>query len=158
MKVNVKRFIFSLTLIILVSFISGLITGKNLAKQPTRKIKENISINTPTSDILTPKIVKTIKETEWQTFKATAYCPCEKCCGKNDGITASGIKAKEGVTIAADWTVLPMFTKVEIDGLGTRIVQDKGGAIKSNHIDIYFENHQKALEFGVQEVQLKIKE
>ena len=102
-------------------------------------------------------------EAEWEMYIATAYCPCEKCCGKYaknrpNGIvyTGSGEIAEEGVTIAADWEVLPPGTEVEIDGIGTRIVQDKGSAIKGNRIDIYFESHQKALDFGVQEVQLRI--
>lgn len=82
-------------------------------------------------------------------YKLTAYCACEKCCGKCDGITASGVRAKEGVTIAADTRVLPFGTKVIIDG-HEYIVQDRGGAIKGNKIDIYFDHHQEALEFGVQ--------
>lgn len=103
-------------------------------------------------------------EENWMTFIATAYCSCEKCCGewaKNrpNGIvyTASGEVAEEGVTIAADWNVLPKGTKVEIKGIGFRVVQDRGGAIQGNRIDIYFDSHQEALEFGVQEVQLRIK-
>lgn len=82
-------------------------------------------------------------------FKLTAYCPCTKCCGKCDGITASGIRAKEGVTVAADPKVLPLGTRIIIDG-HEYIVQDTGSAIKGNKIDVYFESHQEALEFGVQ--------
>lgn len=112
---------------------------------------------------VTPLVVEPEPEAEWETYIATAYCPCEKCCGKYaknrpNGIvyTASGEIAEEGVTIAADWEVLPPGTEVEIDGIGTKIVHDKGSAIKGNRIDIYFESHQKALDFGVQEVQLRI--
>ena len=83
------------------------------------------------------------------TYKLTAYCACMRCCGKTDGITASGVKAVEGVTVAADTKVLPFGTKIIIDG-HEYIVQDRGGAIKGNKIDIYFDSHQKALEFGVQ--------
>ena len=82
-------------------------------------------------------------------YKLTAYCACKKCCGKTDGITASGVKAVQGVTIAADTKVLPFNTKVIIDG-HEYIVQDRGGAIKGNRIDVYFDSHQKALDFGVQ--------
>lgn len=82
-------------------------------------------------------------------YKVTAYCACEKCCGKTDGITKSGVRAKEGVTIAADPNVIPLGTEVIIDG-HEYIVQDTGGAIKGNRIDIYFDHHQEALEFGVQ--------
>lgn len=102
-------------------------------------------------------------EPEWIEFTATAYCPCEKCCGiwaKNrpNGIvyTASGAVAQESVTIAADWDVLPPGTVVFIDGLGERIVQDRGGGVTGNAVDIYFADHQAALRFGRQTVRLYI--
>lgn len=84
-----------------------------------------------------------------RTFEITAYCSCQKCCGKSDGITASGAKAVEGVTIAADTNILPFGTKVKIDEK-VYTVQDRGGAIKGNRIDVYFESHEKALEYGRQ--------
>jgi 3D (Asp-Asp-Asp) domain-containing protein len=87
-------------------------------------------------------------------YKLTAYCACVKCCGKTDGITASGVRATEGVTIAAD-TTRPFGTKVLIDG-HEYTVQDRGGAIKGNRIDIYFDSHQDALEFGVQHKEIFI--
>lgn len=88
-------------------------------------------------------------------YTLTAYCACEKCCGKSDGITASGVKAVEGVTIAADTSVLPFGTKVKIDGK-IYTVQDRGGAIKGKRIDVYFDSHQKALEFGKQTKEITI--
>ena len=84
------------------------------------------------------------------TFKITAYCACKKCCGKTNGITASGVKAREGITVAADTRKLPFGTNLYIDGVGERTVQDRGGAIKGNKIDIFFNSHQQALKFGVQ--------
>ena len=72
-----------------------------------------------------------------------------KCCGKSDGITASGVKAIEGITVAMDKS-MPFGTKIYIDGVGERIVQDRGGAIKGNRIDLYFDDHQSALNFGRQ--------
>jgi len=90
-------------------------------------------------------------------YKLTAYCACKKCCGKTDGITASGVKATEGITIAADTTVLPFGTEVIIDG-HTYIVQDRGGAIKGNRIDVYFDDHSEALDFGVQYKEIYVKE
>lgn len=96
------------------------------------------------------------KDTEIETIQPiveeyviTAYCHCVKCCGKSDGITASGVKAIEGITIATDKSI-PFGTKVYIDGVGERIVQDRGGAIKGNRIDLYFDSHQEALNFGRQ--------
>jgi 3D (Asp-Asp-Asp) domain-containing protein len=95
------------------------------------------------------KTVEPPKDAGNSKYVITAYCPCQKCCGKTDGITASGKKAVQGVTIATDKSI-PFGTKIYIDGVGERIVQDRGGAIKGNRIDLYFENHQEALNFGRQ--------
>lgn len=81
-------------------------------------------------------------------FEITFYCPCSKCCGKTDGITASGEIAVEGLTIAADLSVIPMGSWVEIEGVGRRKVMDVGGGIKQKHIDVYVNSHKYALELG----------
>lgn len=89
------------------------------------------------------------------TFTAYAYCPCETCCGQwSGGPTASGVMPEEGRTVAADWDVLPAGTEIYIDGFGWRTVEDTGGAIRGNTIDIFFESHEEAAEFGIQEVEL----
>lgn len=88
---------------------------------------------------------------EWQLFTLTAYCGCEKCCGKSDRITATGAYAVEGVTIAVDPAVIPYGSLVDIEGIGTFVAEDCGGAIKGNKIDIYFERHEDALKFGIWE-------
>lgn len=90
-------------------------------------------------------------QTREQTFTVTAYCPCEQCCGVYaNGYTATGAKATQGVTIAADPDVLPMGTELEIDG-HTYTVQDTGGAIAGNRLDLYFDSHEDALQWGVRE-------
>lgn len=81
-------------------------------------------------------------------YKLTFYCSCSKCCGKTDGITASGAIAKEGRTIAAPSNI-PLGTKIYIEGWGTYIVEDRGGSINGNKIDIYVSSHSKALQCGV---------
>ena len=82
-------------------------------------------------------------------FKITYYCACVQCCGKANGITASGAKATEGVTIAADTSILPFGTQVYIAGIGNRTVQDRGGAIKGNTIDVYVPSHENFPSVGV---------
>ena len=111
-------------------------------------LEENIGYGAENTEIETAQPV--VEE-----YVITAYCPCMKCCGKSDGITASGEKAVEGVTVAADTNILPFGTKVIIDG-NTYIVQDRGGAIKGNRIDLYFDSHQEALNFGRQTKQVTI--
>lgn len=90
---------------------------------------------------------------QWQTYVATAYCACEKCCGYwattvDAGKTASGAKATEGVTVAMDPSI-PFGTRIYIEGIGERICQDRGSAIIGNRIDVYFESHEDALQFGM---------
>lgn len=85
------------------------------------------------------------------TVTATAYCPCERCCGKSDGITATGTQATAGRTIAVDPSFIPYGTNVIING-NTYVAEDCGGAIKGNRIDVYFDTHAEALQFGRQTV------
>lgn len=82
-------------------------------------------------------------------FKVSYYCACKQCCGKTDGITASGVKAEEGITVAADTSMFPFGTKIYIVGIGERTVQDKGGAIKGNKIDVYVKSHDRIPKVGV---------
>ncbi len=93
-------------------------------------------------------------------FRISAYCPCEICCGvyANDRPTdlngnkivigAGGVQLKAGVSIAADTDLFPFGTELIIDGK-TYVVQDRGGSIKGNKIDIYFNNHNAAAEYGI---------
>lgn len=90
---------------------------------------------------------KTKNKTSLGMYKLTAYCGCSKCCGKSTGITASGAKAKANHTIAASKN-FAFGTKIEIDG-NIYVVEDRGGAIKGNKIDVYFSSHSEALNFGI---------
>lgn len=80
-------------------------------------------------------------------FVVTAYCPCAKCCGKTNGITASGTQATAGRTIAADTSRFPFGTQLVING-NVYTVEDRGSAIGGNRIDIFFNTHQEAINFG----------
>lgn len=84
----------------------------------------------------------------FQEVTLTAYTASVEECGKADGITASGTKATQGRTIAADH--LPFGTHVEIDG---RIytVEDRFGGGYTDKIDIYFDNYMDAINFGRQQ-------
>lgn len=90
-------------------------------------------------------------------YKITYYCACKQCCGKDNGITASGAKVQEGVTVAADTSKLPFGTKIYIKGIGWRTVQDRGGSIKGNRLDIYVSSHNSPMPYNVQNLDVWVK-
>ncbi len=94
-----------------------------------------------------------VEEDGLKELNVSAYCACEQCCEKTNGITASNTKAQQWHTVAAG----PSYkfgTKIYISALantpsgGWFVVEDRGGKIDDNHLDVYFEDHQAALEFG----------
>lgn len=89
------------------------------------------------------------------TINASAYTAAADECGKSDGITASGLKVKEGVTIACP-PQFPLGTKIKIEGMGVRVCEDRGGAIKGNHVDIYMETKKEAFSFGRRNLEAEI--
>ena len=78
---------------------------------------------------------------------ASAYTAAADECGKSDGITASGRKVQANRTLACPPTY-KFGTKIEIEGMGTYVCEDRGGAIKGNHFDIYMETKKEAFAFG----------
>ena len=86
--------------------------------------------------------------------QATAYCSCSICCGPYDGTsTADGSRPKPYYTVAAS-KLMPFGTMLYIPYFdsspnnGVFEVEDRGGAIQNNRIDVYFATHQEALRFG----------
>ena len=81
-------------------------------------------------------------------FLCTAYCTerYPHICGTGTGITASGQPVKADVTVAADQTLLPYGTILYIEGVGVRIVQDKGAGVQGSHLDVAVSgSHEDAL-------------
>ena len=83
----------------------------------------------------------------------THYDCCVLCCGKTDGITASGLKATPGVTVAVDTSIIPLGSDVLVD-YGDGFINyyradDTGSAIKGNKLDLCVSSHQEAINMGV---------
>lgn len=87
---------------------------------------------------------------------ASAYsADCKGC----SGITATGINLKANrdmKIIAVDPSVIPLGSTVWVEGYGTAIAGDTGGAIKGNRIDVHVPSHEEAMRFGFKKVKVKI--
>ncbi len=86
-------------------------------------------------------------------FEVTYYTAGEESTGKNlgdrgYGITKSGTTVEDGRTIAADWDVIPEGSRVFIEGVGIRTVEDTGSMIQGQAIDVYVEDVETALNNG----------
>lgn len=119
------------------------------------KLVEEVEVEHVTHNNPPVGIVRAVN-TSIGTFRLTGYCPCMYCCGKTDGITSTGTKAVAGRTIAVDPTIIPYGSTVVINGK-EYIAEDCGGAIKNNKIDIFFDTHEEALEWGVKYAEVFIK-
>lgn len=103
---------------------------------------------------ITPKV---------KSFNTSAYCSCAKCCGKTNGITASGAKATEWYTLAAG-NGYKMGTVIYIPAFqnkpngGWFVVQDRGGAISNSKLDVYMGSHSSALQYGRKTVECYVYE
>ncbi len=82
----------------------------------------------------------------------THYDVCVECCGKDDGITASGVKATPYVSVAVDPDVIPLGSDVLVD-YGDGVLQyyradDIGAAVMGSHIDLCVATHEEAQQLG----------
>ncbi|MFZ7944408.1 MULTISPECIES: LysM peptidoglycan-binding and 3D domain-containing protein [Bacillaceae] len=90
------------------------------------------------------------------TVNATAYtASCEGC----SGTTATGVDLSanpDAKVIAVDPSVIPLGSKVYVEGYGEAIAADTGGAIKGNRIDVFIPSKQDAINWGRKQVTVKI--
>lgn len=156
----------------IISIVAALPLLVNVASTLPAEAKETVNTNTKIEEVETKKessidkseeelknekIIAKWKEKQkkmWEnlpeekfTINASAYTAAADECGKSDGITASGIKVKENRTLACPPN-FPFGTKIQIEGVGTLVCEDRGGAIKGNHFDIYVETKKEAFAFG----------
>lgn len=117
------------------------------------QIEMHRTISEPIEDFETEDIDEAIAESDdtelvpLGEFTITHYCPCVKCCGKNDGITKSGTTATEGRTVGVDPNVIPLGSKVWING--NLYVAEDTGYMTGNRIDMFVNGHEEALKRGV---------
>jgi len=100
---------------------------------------------------------------QWQTvqMRVTAYCPCEKCCGKySNGQTACDHKIRPGDAFVAADKEYSFGTEIIIPGYENAApvkVLDRGGAIRGNRLDVFFGSHEEALKWGVRHLDVKVR-
>lgn len=159
MKAKLGAILYIIIIIIIIMISIGYIYNEQCSKPKIHKQEEQ-KISNEKNEIVENEVnmdgEQTITFISLGEFKLTAYCPCEICCGiwannRPNGVVygAIGEELKERYSIAVDPNVIPYGTEVIING-NVYKAQDCGGAIKGNRIDVYFEDHNKALEFGVQ--------
>ncbi len=121
------------------------VISEKVVTEPVNKIVQvQKKVATTSRSVSLPR---TTSSTGGTTYKVTAYCPCSKCCGKSTGRTASGTKATPGRTVAAS-SKFAFGTKLNIGG-HVYTVEDRGGAVNGNKIDIFVSSHSEALAWGV---------
>lgn len=120
--------------------------SEKIIKNPVNKIVQ-VNKNVTSRGTTSRTTSSNTQTSGTQVYKITAYCSCAKCCGKTNGRTAMGTKATAGRTVAAS-AQFAFGTKLNING-HVYTVEDRGGAIKGNKIDIYVNSHAEALAWGV---------
>lgn len=116
---------------------------------------------------VTEAVSEPIEPTKTLTVKTTAYCSCVKCCGvwskdhpsrqdtDYEQHTTLGTVPTAGRTIAVDPDVIPLGSKVVLNGQ-EYVAEDTGSGVKGNHIDIYFDSHEAALDWGVKTMEVQV--
>ncbi|MCI7795566.1 MAG: 3D domain-containing protein [Lachnospiraceae bacterium] len=86
-------------------------------------------------------------------FKITAYCPCLQCSEGWGRQTSSGALATANHTVAVDRRVIPIGSRLLINGQ-EYVAEDIGGGVRGNHIDIYFNTHAETTQHGVRSTEV----
>ena len=87
---------------------------------------------------------------------ATAYDPGPRSCGRYaSGWTAIGMRAGKGV-VAVDPSVIPLGTRLYIEGYGPAVAGDVGRAIKGRRIDLGYGTYREAIAWGRRTVRVYV--
>lgn len=86
-------------------------------------------------------------------FKTTAYCPCYACSEGWGRHTCTGAIAQASHTVAVDPRVIPYGSKLMINGV-IYTAEDKGGGVRGNHIDIFYDTHAETRQHGTRNAEV----
>ena len=94
-------------------------------------------------------------------MRVTGYCPCPICCGRlAQGRTANGHVIRQGERFVAADKKYPFGTEIIVPHYNNEKpikVIDRGGAIKGNCLDLFFDKHTNAAKWGVRYLDVKVK-
>ena len=142
--------------LILAALIAGvaLVISAKAAEKPTTPPSSAITDNGRLSGDDTPaqEPLRLDQAHVLENVTVTHYDCCVECCGKTDGITASGTHATPYSTVAVDPSVIPLGADVLVD-YGDGVLQyyradDTGSGVKGSHIDLCVSTHEEALRLG----------
>jgi len=140
--------------------ISRKLVSEKIKSQPVKQI-----VALGTVGVYTSSRGADIRYTEKLRVRATAYTADYNSTGKSPGdpyfgITSTGVRAERNPngysTVAVDPRVIPLGSKLWIDGYGYAIAEDIGGAIKGNHIDLFFSSSDEMWDWGSRSVDVFI--
>lgn len=121
-----------------------------------KSVKKPAKPKAPVKKAAAPKATAKQASYKTMTVKATAYtADCKGC----SGITATGINLKKNrnaKVISVDPKVIPLGSKVYVEGYGYAVAGDVGGAMRGNKIDLHMPTKQKALSWGVRTVKIRV--
>ncbi|NFO24377.1 DUF348 domain-containing protein [Clostridium botulinum] len=142
--------------------VSREVVNQFIVQQPTKKV---IAMGTAKERSARLSRGSSINHSKRLRMRSTAYTASYNDTGKRPGdsgfgITASGTRVKRNAggysTVAVDPSVIPLGTKLYIEGYGYAIAEDTGGAIKGNRIDLYFNSDSQVSKWGVRYVDVYI--
>ena len=155
-KYNIAVSVIFWTLIILIVLVITLALTTPKLNLFSYLIGKNTEVIVQKEPYLVTEYKEIEKKVEWFYFVATGYSRNDTSQGTT-GITATGKVAVEGI-IAVDPKIIPLGTTVEIKDVGVFIADDRGGKIKGNRIDIFFDSKEEAKDFGKKGVWLRFLE
>lgn len=140
--------------------ISRKVISEIIKKEPVQKVVAMGTLN-----VYTPSRGGKVTYTNSFRMRATAYTADYDSTGKSPGdsgfgITASGAVAKRNSggysSVAVDPRVIPLGTKLYIEGYGYAIAEDTGGAIKGNKIDLFYNSSAEVNNWGARWVNVYV--
>lgn len=125
--------------------IEGRIDGKEFGN--TKTYTKGEAATTVAAEAAAPKATAAGGLRSLGLFRTTGYCPCYQCSEGWGRHTSTGAIAQSGHTIAVDPRIIPYGSKVMINGI-VYTAEDRGGGVKGNHIDIFFDSHSQTRSHG----------